>query len=272
MSIIEKQPKEVFGDDIFLEVNADGSSTHYPASSLGENLAEVLMRIQSQNDIVIRRHDPAMRNSVFYSDFIPTISVIDYIDRVIEYSNVSETCLVAALILIDRVAVSPLTPVVVNSNTLHRLVITAITLAAKLYEDDHYGNDVFCQIGGVSVQELNQLEVEFLRVISFDLHIKASIFLEYSECALRMSVSRRPKVIQVTARSVVNGINNEESSSDDVDVDDGEFSRVSGGSNTTSTLSFVTEREAQRRHTCMGESGSQDEERQRADTTEDAWL
>lgn len=52
-------------------------------------------------------------------------------------------------------------------------------LAAKFFDDQYYNNAYYAQIGGVSTEEINSLEVEFLFMINFSLYVSREIYDQY---------------------------------------------------------------------------------------------
>jgi hypothetical protein len=62
---------------------------------------------------------------------------------------------------------------------VHRVVITAVLLAAKFFDDAYYNNAYYAKVGGVLVSEMNGLEVDFLFRINFSLHVTPDIFEKY---------------------------------------------------------------------------------------------
>jgi len=55
----------------------------------------------------------------------------------------------------------------------------SVMLAAKFFDDQYYNNAYYAQIGGVSVEEINTLEVEFLFMINFSLFATRETFYQY---------------------------------------------------------------------------------------------
>ena len=49
----------------------------------------------------------------------------------------------------------------------------------KFLEDKYYKNEYYAKVGGVSLKELNCLEVEFLYLIDFNLFINEELFGYY---------------------------------------------------------------------------------------------
>lgn len=62
---------------------------------------------------------------------------------------------------------------------VHRVIITSILLAAKFFDDAYYNNAYYAKVGGVLVNELNGLEVDFLFRINFSLHVPPDTFEKY---------------------------------------------------------------------------------------------
>ena len=96
--------------------------------------------------------------------------------RIHKYASCSNECYVLALIYIDRL-IQRNNFLLTNLN-VHRVVITAILLAAKFFDDAYYNNAYYAKIGGVLVSEMNGLEVDFLFRINFSLHVTPE---EYKE-------------------------------------------------------------------------------------------
>lgn len=112
----------------------------------------------------------AGRPSVFHGASAPDISVPNYLERIFNYAQCSFSCFVLAYIYLDRfVEQNPYVPI--TSNSVHRLLITAVLLAAKFLDDVYYSNAYYAKVGGLPTAELNALELELLQRLSFRLHV-----------------------------------------------------------------------------------------------------
>lgn len=69
------------------------------------------------------------------------------------------------------------------------MIITAILLAAKFFDDAYYNNAYYSKVGGVLVSEMNGLEVDFLFRINFSLHVAPEIFEQYKAELVAHSIS-----------------------------------------------------------------------------------
>eukprot|EP00756_Hemistasia_phaeocysticola_P008660 Hpha_TRINITY_DN14690_c0_g1::TRINITY_DN14690_c0_g1_i1::g.48181::m.48181 len=106
------------------------------------------------------------------------ITIADYTQRLLDYGHMSEEAFVCALVLIDRVAVKwpQLAP---TSSNAHRLLVTAVIVAAKLRDDIHYSNAYFAWVGGLRTSELTALEAHLLQWLDFDIQVSKEDYLRY---------------------------------------------------------------------------------------------
>jgi len=65
--------------------------------------------------------------------------------------------------------------------TVNRLVFAAIVISIKFLDDKYYKNDYYAKVGGVSLQEMNRMEKEFLFFIGFKLFVEDQEFKKYEE-------------------------------------------------------------------------------------------
>jgi len=86
---------------------------------------------------------------------------------------------VVALILIDRLIMSN-RYFILNSLSIHRVIITSIMIGAKFFDEPVISNAYFAQVGYLSCREINMLEIDFLFRINFDLTVEANLYDIYS--------------------------------------------------------------------------------------------
>jgi len=148
------------------------------SSSLVPVLACVLNQLCVSND----KHafSPKESTSKFHAMRIPYITLKEYLERIAKYSGCSSESLVLALVYIDRI-IQGSQNFIVNSYSIHRLLITSVMLAAKFFDDQYYNNAYYAKVGGVSYSEMNALEVEFLFMLNFDLFVTTETYKQYYE-------------------------------------------------------------------------------------------
>jgi Cyclin len=96
----------------------------------------------------------------------PMVSVLEYVTRIAEGAQASTCVFVTALLYMQLLAEasSKFAPSAYN---VHRLFITAVTLAVKWHDDIFYSNAYYAALGGIPVAELNRLELAFLAAIKY---------------------------------------------------------------------------------------------------------
>ncbi|KAE9049221.1 hypothetical protein PR001_g3507 [Phytophthora rubi] len=107
----------------------------------------------------------------------PGISVRDYLVRIHKYASCSPECFVLALVYMDRL--HQMQGFVLTELNVHRVVITSVVLAAKFFDDHYFNNAYYAKVGGVPCPEMNELEVEYLLLINFSLHVSSDTYTRY---------------------------------------------------------------------------------------------
>lgn len=136
-------------------------------------LADVLQKLVIANDQ--ENHEIVVTK--FHALRPPSISIHNYLARILRFANCTGECFVLALVYIDRL-IKHQNYVICGLN-IHRIIITSVTLAAKFFDDAFYKNTYYARIGGIPVRELNSLELEFLFLINFTLHVTPADFFRY---------------------------------------------------------------------------------------------
>lgn len=149
-------------------------------------LAAVLERLVSANSHI---STPAQEQTRFHAQRAPAIGILQYLERIHKYACCSKECFILALIYIDRLIQR--TNFLLTELNIHRVVITAILLAAKFFDDAYYNNAYYAKVGGVLVEEMNNLEAQFLFKIDFSLRVLPEVFEKYNaELLLHSNVMR----------------------------------------------------------------------------------
>jgi Cyclin len=132
----------------------------------------------------------------FYNYSEPPISLGDYIYRLMHYTrlSVSPVNLAVALLYIDRIERKGLCKV--TKHSIFRLLSTAYLVAFKHTEDSKVmKNSEYCKIAGISVTELNQLELIFLMSINFELGVGPDIALSQRITRILVPPKVSPEII-----------------------------------------------------------------------------
>ncbi|KAJ8438509.1 hypothetical protein Cgig2_008996 [Carnegiea gigantea] len=152
-------------------------------------LSSLLQRVAELNDLHGRSQPQKV--SVFHGLTPPTISIQSYLERIFKYANCSPSCFVVAYVYLDRFSQrQPLLPI--NSYNVHRLLITSVMVAAKFMDDLYYNNAYYAKIGGISIAEMNFLEVDFLFGLGFHLNVTPNTFHSYCSSLEREMLLAQP--------------------------------------------------------------------------------
>jgi hypothetical protein len=145
--------------------------------TLINTLSVIFTDICKENDI-----NPIINNkniSLFLTDSIQTITINDYLQRLVKYTQVESSTLIAMLIYIDRLC--ELNNFIVNSYNVYKILFSSLIMAIKYNEDEFYDNKFYAKVGGLSLKEMNNLEINYLSLIDFKLYISEEVFDTYFE-------------------------------------------------------------------------------------------
>lgn len=168
-------------------------------------LSSLLDRVVARNE---RRSPPPSQPTpcpkklaVFYGSRVPTVSVEQYLERIFKYAKCSPSCFVVAYAYIDRM-IQQEPQLRITSLNVHRILITSILVAAKFLDDLYYDNGYYAKIGGITTQEMNKLERDFLFLLDFRLQVTVSVFESYCSHLEREVALGGGYQIEKTLRSI----------------------------------------------------------------------
>ncbi|KAL2536565.1 Cyclin-U2-1 [Forsythia ovata] len=127
------------------------------------------------------------KTRVFDCDEVPDMTIQSYLERIFRYTKAGPSVYVVAYVYIDRFC-QFYPEFRLGTRNVHRLLITTIIVASKYVEDMNYRNSYLARVGGLTTKEMNKLEVEFLFLMKFKLHVNVSVFESYC-CHLEREVS-----------------------------------------------------------------------------------
>ena len=142
---------------------------------LNEIFLMILEENKNSNDYKEKLYN--QKNMSFSSNHIPKISIMNYLKRIQYYTEMEESTLIMALIYIDRL--NQLSKVILTPYNIHRLVFISILIAIKYNEDITFNFDFYSQVSGISIKELQLMEIEFISLIKFKLYIDKDQYNSY---------------------------------------------------------------------------------------------
>lgn len=139
------------------------------------SIANVLIEIIQENSTT--SNASYIKKDFFFSKQIPKISLEDYIKRIVTLSNIEIPTLISSIMYIDRLCER--NTYVLCNNNIHRIFLSAIVVSAKINEDRHVSSGDFAKIGGVSIEEMNNLEYKFCSYLDYNLYISQEYYDKY---------------------------------------------------------------------------------------------
>jgi len=113
----------------------------------------------------------------FISIKVPQISIENFMKRLLKYSKMESSTLILILIYIDRVCFFG--KFSLNYYNIHKLILASMIVSIKYNEDEYFSNKFYAKVGGVTKEELDKLEYEFLSLIDFSLFVDVDLFSKY---------------------------------------------------------------------------------------------
>ena len=109
-------------------------------------------------------------NEPLYSKMIPVLPLKKFLLRIIKYTEAENNTLIVAYLYIIKLIKAE--NFILSLNNIYRILLGSVVLAKKFLEDINFNNLYFCQIGGMTVQELNSVEFSLFVRINFDANPK----------------------------------------------------------------------------------------------------
>jgi len=123
---------------------------------------------------VRRGADQPVELTPFHCEYEPPISIAAYVERFVRYLRCTEEGVLMAIVLARRYGQR--TGTLPSLLTAHRLLLAATVIAVKCHHDRFASNKHYAEIGGVSLDELNGLEIVMFNGLGFHTRIAAHEF------------------------------------------------------------------------------------------------
>ena len=106
------------------------------------------------------------------------VKASSYVKRIMKYGGLSPCCFVVGMIYLERLK-EIIPSLCLTSTNFQRLFLVAIMEAAKFLDDFYFSNKHWAEVGGITTQEINALELEFLFLLEFDVNIQRAEYNAY---------------------------------------------------------------------------------------------
>ena len=138
---------------------------------ISELLTDICEEDRANNDSKLTLLKP------FISKKIPSISLNDYIERLLKYGKTFNEIIIIILIYLDTISAKH--KINLNYYNIHKLIFGAFLSAIKFHEDEYYSLNYYAKLGGISKKEAINLEYEFMNLIDFKLFVNQQLYDKY---------------------------------------------------------------------------------------------
>ncbi len=138
-------------------------------------LSSLLTDICKENDISQIKNNEKI--NPFISKIKNSITIKNYLGRLVKYTQAESSTLIAMLIYIDRLC--EINNFIINSFNVYKIIFFSLVIAIKYNEEESFGNKYLAKVGGLSLNEMNLLELIYLNLIDFNLYVSDEVFQTY---------------------------------------------------------------------------------------------
>ena len=140
-------------------------------SAITANLKEIIEENRQNGGEKYINHD------MFYLQAVPSISLGDYIKRLVKYTKMNISTLILSIIYIDKFCEKY--KYVLSFNNIYRLLLISTLISIKFNEDIMVNTKTYSKIAGVPINDLNFLEYQMCIALDFSFSVKEDYFQQY---------------------------------------------------------------------------------------------
>ena len=107
------------------------------------------------------------------------LTLADFFYFWIEKLDFNENLLVLAMMNMDKILASP--EFILTENNVKNFLFTCMIITQKYYEDENFNDKDYSKLVKIDVNDVIKMEVEFLSLINFSLHIPEEEFFKYQK-------------------------------------------------------------------------------------------
>lgn len=128
----------------------------------------------------LRTTQPNLNNNgisdkAFITAKIPKISLCEFFGRILQYAKLDQATVVCIFIYIERIA----DKIELTWFNIHKIIIASMLTSVKMNMDEIFPNSFYARIGGISLEEINFIEISFYNLIKYDLYVDSACYEEY---------------------------------------------------------------------------------------------
>ncbi|CAG9574661.1 putative cyclin 11 [Leishmania major strain Friedlin] len=135
----------------------------------------------------------------------PSGSYVALLTRFAEYTYISVSTLLASVIYLDRLCLRH-PRLLLTTRNIEKLLVAAVRVASKIVDLRSVNNKNFASVFSVPVQDMNELESEFLKLMNFDFFLSPKEFNNYAHLVqLPAAYMQMPSSVRLSNTVSANG-------------------------------------------------------------------
>ena len=103
-------------------------------------------------------------------------SLADYLYFWVEKLEFNDNLLILLMMNIDKILAKDF---ILNEDNVKNVLFICMVITQKYYEDENFKDKDYSKLGQLNTEELIKMEIEFLSLINFSLHISEDEFIKY---------------------------------------------------------------------------------------------
>ena len=156
------------------------------------------------NNKIMKKKQTRGVNEPLYSKSIPVLSLNKFLVRIMKYTEIENNTLIVAYLYIMKLIEKE--KFILGINNVYRLLLGSSILAKKFLEDIGFNNSYYCNIGGITNNELNLIEYSLFVRIDFNVNLKKEdVDRVYEEIFKALPLPRLNEIFH--AQNINNNIN-----------------------------------------------------------------
>ena len=145
----------------------------------------------SLNELIKRNKSQKIKQDIFYLGFLPPITLRNYINHLMQQTNMEISTLIISIIYIDRFCSK--NKYYLNKNNIFRILLSSCLLSLKFNEDKMIKFKDYSEIAAVSVEDLKNLEFSMYLKLHFSLTVKYELYKSYYDYFSNYSIPKNDK-------------------------------------------------------------------------------
>lgn len=201
----------------------------FPIDKLLKMLSLLLNKIIDSNDELVDGNYPPLIPdetnifSCFYGKHPPQITIEQYLLRIQKYCPTTNDIYLSLLVYFDKIskkcnnymtnnnnsiinnssthtdqtnnASTQSQAFVMDSYNIHRLLIAGVTVSTKFFSDFFYSNSRYSRVGGISLNEMNNLELKFMMLVDFKLIVEIDELQRYADLLYKFWENNQTEIV-----------------------------------------------------------------------------